>query len=149
MALRLIRKKGDEVLNTKCKEVKKFNDKLGELLDDMYDTMKNADGVGLAAPQVGIIKRCVVIEVDDKKIELVNPVITKSEGSQIGQEGCLSIPNVWGDVERPETVTVSAFDRFGNPFEITGTGLLAVAMCHEIDHLEGELFDSKIIECEK
>lgn len=149
MALRIIRKKGDEVLTKKCKEVTKFDGKLAELLDDMYDTMKNADGVGLAAPQVGILKRCVVIDIGEGKIELVNPVITKSEGEQIGQEGCLSIPNFWGDVKRPETVTVSAFDRAGQAIEVTGSGLLAVAICHELDHLDGRLFDSLVIEKEE
>ncbi len=146
MALRQIRKKGDEILNKVCKEVKNFDDKLELLLDDMYDTMKSADGVGLAAPQVGILKRCAVVDIGEGRIDLVNPVITKAEGSQIGQEGCLSIPNVWGDVQRPEKVTVSAFDKKGNKVEIKGTGLLAVALCHEIDHLDGKLFDEKIIE---
>lgn len=146
MALRQIRKKGDEILTKKCKEVQKFDEKLAMLLDDMYDTMKNADGVGLAAPQVGVIKRCLVIDVGDGKIELVNPTIVKATGSQVGQEGCLSIPNVWGDVERPQNVVVSAFDRNGYAIEVTGEGLLAVALCHEIDHLDGMLFDEKIIE---
>lgn len=145
MALRTIRKKGDEILYKKSKEVLKFDEKLAELLDDMYETMKASDGVGLAAPQVGILRRCVVIEVDEEKIELVNPVIIKAEGEQIGQEGCLSIPDVWGDVKRPEKVTVSAFDRNGKKIEQYGEGLLAVALCHEIDHLNGELFDDKII----
>lgn len=145
MALRTIRKKGDEILYKKSKTVKEFDKKLAELLDDMYDTMKDSDGVGLAAPQVGILRRCVVIDVGEGRIELVNPVITEAEGSQIGQEGCLSIPNVWGDVKRPKKVTVSAFDRNGNPVTQKGEDLLAVALCHEIDHLNGELFDDKII----
>lgn len=149
MALRKIRKKGDEILYKKSKEVTVFDKKLAELLDDMYDTMKDSDGVGLAAPQVGILKRCVVIDIGEGKIELVNPVITESEGSQIGQEGCLSVPNVWGDVKRPKKVKVSAFDRNGNAIEKEGEDLLAVAMCHEIDHLNGELFDDKIIEKEE
>ncbi|MBQ7751914.1 MAG: peptide deformylase [Clostridia bacterium] len=149
MALRQIRKKGDEILYKKSKEVKVFDQKLAELLDDMYDTMKDSDGVGLAAPQVGILKRCVVIDIGEGKIELVNPVITKEEGSQIGQEGCLSIPNVWGDVKRPKKVTVSAFDRNGTAITQEGEDLLAVALSHEIDHLNGELFDDKIIENEE
>ena len=145
MALRTIRKKGDEILNKKSKEVLKFDERLAELLDDMYETMKASDGVGLAAPQVGVLKRCVVIDIDDERIELINPVIIHQEGEQIMQEGCLSIPDVWGDVKRPKKVTVSAFDRNGKKIKKTGEDLLAVAMCHEIDHLNGELFDDKII----
>ena len=148
MALRKIRKKGDEILYKKSKEIVKFDEKLAQLLDDMYDTMKDAEGVGLAAPQVGVLKRCIVIDIGEGKIELVNPVIIKAEGSQIGQEGCLSIPDFWGDVERPKKVTVSAFDRNGKPVTQEGEDLLAVALCHEIDHLNGELFDDKIIEKE-
>ena len=146
MALRTIRKKGDELLYKKSKEVKEFDKKLAELLDDMYDTMKNADGIGLAAPQVGVLKRCLVIDIGDGKFELVNPVITEREGSQIGQEGCLSIPDVWGDVERPKKVKVKGFDRKGKPVTKEAVDLLAVAICHEIDHLNGELFDDKIID---
>ena len=145
MALRKIRKKGDEILYKRSKEITEFDKKLAELLDDMYDTMKDADGVGLAAPQVGVLKRCVVIDIGEGRIELVNPVIVEAEGSQIGQEGCLSVPNVWGDVERPKRVKVSAFDRNGKPVKQEGEDLLAVALCHEIDHLNGELFDDKII----
>lgn len=145
MALRTVRKKGDEVLNKKCKEVKNFDKKLAILLDDMYDTMVKCDGVGLAAPQVGILKRAVVIDIGEGRIELINPEIIRSEGSQTGQEGCLSVPGTWGDVERPEFVTVKAFDRNGKEFEISGHELLARAFCHEIDHLEGELFTDKII----
>lgn len=146
MALRTIRKKGDEILYKKSKEVVNFDKRLAELLDDMYETMKAADGVGLAAPQVGVLKRCVVIDIGEGKIELVNPVIIASEGEQIGQEGCLSVPDVWGDVKRPKKVTVSAFDREGKKIKQEGEDLLAVALCHEIDHLNGELFDNKIIE---
>ena len=145
MALRQIRKKGDEILYKKSKEVLKFDEKLAELLDDMYETMQNAEGVGLAAPQVGVLRRCVVIDIGEGKIELVNPVIEKAEGEQIGQEGCLSIPDFWGDVKRPEKVKVSAFNRKGKKIKVKGEGLLAVALCHEIDHLNGELFDDKVI----
>ena len=145
MALRKIRKKGDDILYKKSKEVKVFDTKLAELLDDMYDTMKDADGVGLAAPQVGILKRCLVIDIGEGRIELVNPVIAESEGEQVGQEGCLSVPEVWGDVKRPKKVKVSALDRNGKPIIQEGEDLLAVALCHEIDHLNGELFDDKII----
>lgn len=145
MALREIRKKGDEVLYKVCKEVKDFDKKLGILLDDMYDTMNKADGVGLAAPQVGILKRCAVIDIGEGKIELVNPKIIKEEGSQTGTEGCLSVPGEWGEVERPQKVTVEAFDRFGKKFTITGEDLLARALCHEIEHLDGHLFLERVI----
>ena len=149
MVLRNIRKKGDEILYKKSKEVVNFDKKLAQLLDDMYDTMKNAEGVGLAAPQVGILKRCAVIDIGEGKVELVNPVIEKTEGEQIGQEGCLSIPDVWGDVKRPKKVVVSAVDRNGKAISVEGEDLMAVALCHEIDHLNGELFDDKIIDVEE
>lgn len=145
MAYREIRKKGDEVLYKVCKEVKEFDKKLAILLDDMYDTMEKSEGVGLAAPQVGILKRCVVIDVGEGRIELVNPKIIKEEGSQTGTEGCLSVPGQWGEVERPQKVTVEAFDRHGKKFTITGEDLLARAFCHELDHLEGKLFLDKVI----
>lgn len=145
MALREIRKKGDEVLYKVCKEIKDFDKKLGILLDDMYDTMNKADGVGLAAPQVGILKRCAVIDVGEGKIELINPKIIKEEGSQTGTEGCLSVPGEWGEVERPQKVTVEAFDRYGKKFTITGEDLLARALCHEIEHLDGHLFLERVI----
>ena len=149
LALRTIRKKGDEILYKKSKEVVSFDNKLAELLDDMYETMQASEGVGLAAPQVGILKRCVVIDIGEGRVELVNPVIVETEGIQVGQEGCLSIPDFWGDVERPKKVRVLAFDRNGNKIEQIGEDLLAVALCHEIDHLNGELFDSKIIKQDK
>lgn len=145
MAYREIRKKGDEVLYKVCKEVKEFDKKLAILLDDMYDTMEKSEGVGLAAPQVGILKRCVVIDVGEGRIELVNPKIIKEEGSQTGTEGCLSVPGQWGEVERPQKVTVEAYDRHGKKFTITGEDLLARAFCHELDHLEGKLFLDKVI----
>lgn len=146
MALREIRKKGDEILTKKCKEVKVFDKKLAILLDDMYETMQKHDGVGLAAPQVGILKRAFVVDIGEGKIEIVNPQIVKTEGSQIGQEGCLSVPDVWGDVERPNEVTLEGFDRNGNKITVSGSELLARAFCHEYDHLNGELFTDKIIE---
>ena len=145
MALREVRKKGDEVLNKKCKEVKVFDERLSILLDDMYDTMKESDGVGLAAPQVGILKRACVIDVGEGKIELINPEIISSSGSQTDQEGCLSVPGVFGEVERPMYVTVKAFDRFGKEFTVDGEGLLARAFCHEIEHLDGKLFLDRVI----
>lgn len=144
MALREIRKKGDEILYKKCKEVKVFDKKLSILLDDMYETMQKAEGVGLAAPQVGILKNAVVIDIGEGKIELINPKIIRESGVQNGTEGCLSVPGVYGEVERPNEVTVAAQDRNGNPFEISGTELLARALCHEIEHLDGKLFLDKV-----
>ncbi len=143
MALRNIVKTGDEVLLKKCRPVEKFDAKLGALLDDMAETMNAANGVGLAAPQVGILRRVVTIDVGEGLIELVNPVITKMSGKQEGQEGCLSFPGEWGIVERPMKVTVRAFDRHGDEFEMTGEGLLARAFCHEIDHLNGIVFTTR------
>ena len=144
MAIREIRTKDDEILTKVCKEVKVFDKKLGILIDDMYDTMKKHDGVGLAAPQVGILKRVVVIDVGDERIELVNPVIIAESGKQVGPEGCLSVPGVFGEVERPNKVTVRAQDRNGNFFEKSGTELLARAFCHELEHLEGKLFLERV-----
>ena len=144
MAIREIRKKGDEVLGKVCKEVKNFDERLHILLDDMYDTMQKAGGVGLAAPQVGILKRAVVIDIGEGKIELINPVIVSSDGEQTGQEGCLSVPGEYYDVTRPNRVTVKAQDRNGKEIEVTGEELLARALCHETDHLDGKLFLSKV-----
>ena len=133
MAIREIREKGDEILYKKCKAVVKFDEKLHILLDDMYETMQSRDGVGLAAPQVGILKRAVVIDVGDGKIELINPEIVEESGEQTGSEGCLSVPGVFGEVTRPNVVTVKAQDRDGKWFKITGKELLARAFCHEIE----------------
>ncbi len=144
MALREIRTKGDVVLEKNCKEVKVFDKRLWILLDDMYDTMQSKDGVGLAAPQVGILKRAVVIDVGEGRIELINPVIISTEGTQVGSEGCLSVPGVFGEVERPMKVTVEAFDRNGNKFTLTGEELLARAICHEVEHLDGKLFLQRV-----
>lgn len=144
MALREIRKNGDEILTKVCKEVKDFDSKLAILLDDMYDTMSACDGVGLAAPQIGILRRAVVIDIGEGKIELINPVISATEGTQNGSEGCLSVPGVYGEVERPYKVTAEAYDRNGKKFKITGEGLLARAICHEVDHLDGKLFLKKV-----
>ena len=144
MAIRQVRYKEDDVLYKECKEVKKFDEKLGILLDDMYDTMKKANGVGLAAPQVGIIKRAVVIDIGEGRIELINPQIIDESGSQTGTEGCLSFPNVWGEVERPNYVKVKAFDRYGKEFELEGEELLARAICHECDHLDGIVFKTHV-----
>ncbi len=145
MAIREIREKGDEILYKKCKAVVKFDEKLHILLDDMYETMQSRDGVGLAAPQVGILKRAVVIDVGDGKIELMNPEIVEESGEQTGSEGCLSVPGVFGEVTRPNVVTVKAQDRDGKWFKITGKELLARAFCHEIEHLDGKLFLDRVI----
>lgn len=144
MAIRVIRTKGDEILYKKCKEVKNFDKKLHILLDDMYETMKNHDGAGLAAPQVGILKRAVVIDVGEGRIELINPEIIEESGEQTGSEGCLSVPGIWGEVTRPNVVTVKAQDRNGKWFKLTGKELLARAICHETEHLEGKLFLDKV-----
>ncbi|WP_422448239.1 peptide deformylase [Thermoanaerobacterium sp. DL9XJH110] len=145
MAIRNIRKYGDDILRKKAKNVRVFNNSLSELLTDMAETMKAANGVGLAAPQVGILKRAVVIDVGEGLIELVNPRIVHQEGEAVEVEGCLSIPGVLGEVARPQKVKVKAVDREGNPIEIEGEGLLARALCHEIDHLDGVLFIDKVI----
>ena len=145
MAIREIREKGDEILYKKCKAVVKFDEKLHILLDDMYETMQSRDGVGLAAPQVGILTGAVVIDVGDGKIELINPEIVEESGEQTGSEGCLSVPGVFGEVTRPNVVTVKAQDRDGKWFKITGKELLARAFCHEIEHLDGKLFLDRVI----
>ena len=144
LALRSIREIGDDVLRKKSKKVEHFNERLHTLIDDMLETMKEADGVGLAAPQVGILKRVVVIDVGDGPIELVNPEIIETEGEDSQPEGCLSVPGVLGEVPRPKRVKLRAQDRWGKTFEIEGEDLLARAFCHEIDHLDGILFIDKV-----
>ena len=146
MAIRNIRKIGDEVLNKKCREVTAVDDKICQLIDDMIETMNDANGVGLAAPQVGILKRIVVIDVGDGAIELINPEITAMGGEQEVIEGCLSVPGRYGKVIRPSKVIVQAMGRNGDYFEIMGEGLLAQALCHELDHLDGTLYVDKVIE---
>ena len=145
MAIRNIRQVGDEILTKKCRTVEKIDERIIELLDDMAETMYAANGVGLAAPQVGILKRIAVIDVGDGIIELINPEITAISGVQCNVEGCLSAPGKYGEGERPEKVVVNAFDRNGEGFEIIGEGLLAIALCHEIDHLEGNVFLDRVI----
>ena len=140
MAIRQIVKEGDDVLTKKCREVVKFDDRLAMILDDMTETLHLANGVGLAAPQVGILRRIVVVDVGEGPIELVNPVIIEQSGEQEGLEGCLSCPGEWGITKRPMNVTVKAFDRKGKEFTVSGEGLLAKALCHELDHLEGVLY---------
>lgn len=146
MALRTIRKLGDDILRKKCRPVENIDEKILTLLDDMAETMDSADGVGLAAPQIGVLKRIAVIDVGDGLIELINPEIISASGSQTADEGCLSVPGKYGKVERPHKVTVRATDRDGNLFEIEGEDLLARALCHEIDHLDGVVFVDKVIE---
>lgn len=146
MARRTIVKIGDDILRKRSKEVTIFDRSLGVLLDDMKETMLHADGVGLAAPQVGILKRAVVISPDGKQFyEFVNPVIINSSGKQLCREGCLSVPGVSGEVERPQYVEVLAFDRHGNRFDLKAEGFLANICCHEFDHLDGILFVDKMI----
>ncbi len=150
MAIRNIREVGDKVLNKVSKEIKEVDKKILELIEDMYDTMYEAGGVGLAAPQVGILKRLIVIDVSEEgnePITLINPVIVETEGEQTGDEGCLSIPGKVGTVTRPNYVKVKAFDKNMEEFTVEGTGLLARAFCHEIDHLNGILY-SEIAEGE-
>ncbi len=140
MAIRMIRKENDPCLYMKCREVKKFDKRLSLLIDDMIETMHDADGVGLAAPQVGILRRVVVIDIGDGPIEMVNPVILESDGEQGGMEGCLSFPGQSGYVIRPNHVKVEALDRNGDLFEYEGEGLFARAVFHECDHLDGKVY---------
>lgn len=145
MAIRLIREDGDEVLRKRSKVVEELSPKVSELIVDMLDTMYFANGVGLAAPQIGILKRIVTIDVGDGPIVLINPEIVNSEGEQIDEEGCLSIPGKFGEVVRPYKLTVKAKDRDFNDIELEASELFARAVCHEIDHLDGILFKDKVI----
>lgn len=140
MAIRTIRVQGDRVLTKKCRPVEEMTPKLHELINDMFDTMYEAMGVGLAAPQVGILKQIVVIDTGDAPYVLINPRIVETSGSQTGNEGCLSIPGKIGVVTRPNVVKVEALDEELQPFTLEGTGLLARAICHECEHLEGVLY---------
>ncbi len=147
MAIRNIVKLGeDEVLRKRCRRVDKFDKRLWTLMDDMADTMYETDGVGLAAPQVGILKRVVVIDVGEGLIELVNPEILEAEGEQMCIEGCLSVPGRRGKVLRPAKVRVHGQDRHGKHIEFEGEGFLANAVCHELDHLDGVIYVDKMIE---
>lgn len=148
MALRNIVKLGDPILYKKSRVVEKFDDRLAMLIDDMKETMYDGNGVGLAAVQVGVLKRVVVIDVGDGPMELVNPEIIFAEGEQISQEGCLSLPNKWANTKRPQKVQVKAQDKNGKWQVFTGEDLKAKAFCHEIDHLDGILFTSHIVEGE-
>ena len=144
MAVRQIRVIGDEILNKKCKPVKEMTDRTKELIEDMFETMYEANGVGLAAPQVGVLKRIVVIDTTgDEPHILINPRIVETSGEQTGQEGCLSVPGKFGIVTRPNYVRVVALDVNMKEFELEGTELLARAICHELDHLDGHLYVEK------
>ncbi len=141
MALRKILTQGESSLEKVCRPVERFDRRLHILLDDMKETLAEANGVGLAAPQVGILRRAViVVDEQDQMIELVNPVIIRQEGEQDGLEGCLSVPGMYGKVKRPNYVIVRAQDRDGNPFEVSGEGIVARCFCHETEHLDGHLF---------
>ncbi|MGN0376542.1 MAG: peptide deformylase [Suilimivivens sp.] len=145
MAIRNIREIGDPVLNKSCKAVTEITDRTRELIEDMFETMYDANGVGLAAPQVGILKRIVVIDVTgEDPVLLINPVIMETSGEQTGNEGCLSVPGKTGVVTRPNYVKVKAYDEDMKPIEIEGTELLARALCHEIEHLDGHLYVEKV-----
>ena len=146
MAKRTIRISTDEVLRKVCKPVKEINEKVLTLLDDMAETMEDANGAGLAAPQVGVLKRIAVIDIGEGLVELINPVVVETRGSQIGEEGCLSIPGMSASVDRPEYVRVEALNREGESIVVEGTDLMAVALCHETDHLDGVLYIDKAID---
>lgn len=143
MALRNIVEEGDPVLRKICKEVKEITPRTLQLLDDLAETMRDANGVGLAAPQVGILRRIAVVEVDDELYELINPEIVLTEGDQYDDEGCLSVPGKAGKVHRPEYVEVNCLNRLGEEVTYEADGLLARAFCHEIDHLDGILYIDK------
>ncbi len=140
MAIRNIVKYGDDVLTKKCRKVEVFDDRLASLIDDLFDTLYDSGGAGLAAPQVGVLKRVAVIDIDEGPYELVNPEIIEASGEQYGAEGCLSYPGQFGMVKRPNKVKVRAQDRHGQWHEYEGEELLARAFCHETDHLDGNMF---------
>lgn len=145
MALRNVVEVGDPVLTKKCRVVDNFDEKLSVIIDDMLDTMYAKDGVGLAAPQIGLLKRIVVIDIGEGPIELVNPEITMKEGEQREMEGCLSLPGKYGQTIRPKKVQVKAQDRNGKWQVFSGEDLLARAFCHELDHLDGIMFTQRVI----
>ena len=145
MAIRKIREIGDSVLTKKCKEVTEVTDRIVTLIDDMFDTMYETHGVGLAAPQVGILKRIAVIDTTgEDPIVLINPVILETDGEQVGQEGCLSVPGKAGIVRRPNYVKVEAYDENMEKYVVEGTELFARALCHEIEHLDGHMYVEKV-----
>lgn len=145
MAIRKIRTIGDEILRKHCKPVKEVTPRINELIEDMFETMYDSNGVGLAASQVGVLKQIVVIDVEDgNQYVLINPEIMETSGSQTGPEGCLSVPGKSGTVTRPEYVKIKAYDADMKPYELEGEGLLARAICHECDHLNGDLYVDKV-----
>ena len=147
MAIRNIREDGDEVLRKVCKPVTQMTDRLATLIDDMFDTMYEANGVGLAAPQVGVLRRIVVIDIGEgEPLVLINPVIVESDGEQVGAEGCLSLPGLQGEVARPQHVICKALDRDMKEITVEGEDLLARAICHELDHLDGILYKDLAID---
>lgn len=145
MAIRNIIQLGDPTLRKKSFEVTDFGPKTHQLLDDMQETLKKADGAGLAAPQVGVLRRIFIVSVDGENYECINPVIVSQSGSQVGDEGCLSVQGKYGKVVRPNKVTVKAFDRHGKQFTVKAEGFLARAFCHENDHLDGIIYVDKAI----
>lgn len=146
MALRNIVIEGDEILRKRSKEVPVVDDKIRSILDDMLETMRDENGVGIAAPQVGILKRIFIVEIDEDLIELINPEILETKGSQMEEEGCLSVPGVVGTVERPEFIKIKGLNRKGEEVTYEGTGLTAIAISHENDHLDGVLYIDKAID---
>jgi peptide deformylase len=146
MAILNIIKEGDPVLRKKCRPVEEITPRILQLLDDMHETLAKAQGVGLAAPQVGVLRRIVIVEIEDKKYEMINPEIIETKGKQEEIEACLSVPEKFGLVKRPQWVKVRATDRNGKVYEVSGNGLMARCLCHELDHLDGTLYIDKAIE---
>ena len=144
MALRTIRLQGDPVLTKTCREIKEMTPKIKELIEDMLDTMYEANGVGLAGPQVGVLKRIVVIDIGEGPVVMINPMILESSGEQTGDEGCLSLPGKAGVVTRPDYVKAKALNEDMEEYIIEGTGLMASAICHELDHLDGHMYTEKV-----
>jgi peptide deformylase len=146
MAILNILKEGDETLRKKCRKVEEITPRIHQLLDDMHETLEKAQGVGLAAPQIGVLRRIVIVEIDDVKYEMINPEIIATKGKQTEIEACLSVPEKFGLVKRPQWVKVRATDRNGKVYEVSGNGLMARCFCHELDHLDGTLYIDKAIE---
>ena len=144
MAIRQVRTIGDDILRKECKPVKEITPRIAELIEDMFETMYEANGVGLAAPQVGVLKRIVVIDIGEGPVVMINPVILETSGEQTGDEGCLSLPGKAGTVTRPNYVKARAFDLDMEEYEIEGTELMARAICHELDHLDGHMYTEKV-----
>lgn len=146
MAILNVIKEGDPVLRKKCRPVEEITPRIIQLLDDMHETLEKAQGIGLAAPQVGVLRRIVIVEIEDKKYEMINPEIIETKGKQEEIEACLSVPDKYGLVKRPQWVKVRATDRNGKVYEVSGNGLMARCFCHELDHLDGTLYIDKAIE---